>query len=441
MAGALYYAPYPCLTPLSPPHSPPPLCPRSFLQHANPGLQRRFRETFHFDNYKKAELESILKQRADRAGMGLPEAVAASAAALLSKESMLRNFGNADAAGALFDRLSTAAIARTDGQRDSGPLAITAEDLAALERADAAKEKGFLENEHLAAYVGGLERQVALATAAGLPPPPLPHVLFTGNPGTGKTSSARYLGHLLKGAGLLAKGQVTETTGEELVGSYVGQTKDKVRGLLLSSLGGILFIDEAQRLAGGGGSFKQEALGALLTGMTSEEFKGKLMVVFAGYEAPLRALLAADPGLTRRFTGCVNFPDLQPREAEAKLVYVLGREGKPKTIAREALSTAEREGAVAAACERLRRANEGAWGNLGDVATFAKRLFKVAARRVARLVAGARVGGGGVGGAGAAPGAVRDGLWDMAYTLEDVEEVGREFVQERLGLSAGNGGE
>ena len=199
--------------------------------------------------------------------------------------------------------------------------------------------------------------------------------------------------------------------------------------------------DEAHRLAGGGGSFKQEALGALLTGMTSEEFRGKLMVVFAGYEAPLRALLAADPGLTRRFTGCVNFPDLLPREAEAKLVYVLGREAKPKTIAGEALSTAGREGAVAVAFERLRRANAGAWGNLGDVAAFARRLYKVAARRVARLVAEARGGGGGVGGAGAAPGMVRDGLWDLQYSLQDVEEVGEAFVQERLGLSSENGEE
>ena len=212
------------------------------MQHANPGLQRRFRETFHFDNYRKSELELILKQRARRAGVGLPDAVAAAAAALLEKESMLRNFGNADAVGALFDRLNTAAIARTDGQHTSGPLAITAADLAALERAEAAKQRGFLENEHLARYVAGLERQVTLATAAGLPPPPLPHVLFTGNPGTGKTSSARYLGHLLQGAGLLAKGHVTETTGEDLIGSFVGQTKDKVRDLLLSALGGILFV-------------------------------------------------------------------------------------------------------------------------------------------------------------------------------------------------------
>jgi hypothetical protein len=424
------------------------------MQHANPGLQRRFREKFHFDNYKKDELMKILKMRALRAHATLPEDVAASAAALLEKESMLRNFGNADAAGALFDRLQSAAIARTEGTRAAAPLAITAEDLDALQRADAAKEKGFLANEHLAKFVTGLARQVALAQAAALPPPPLPHVLFTGNPGTGKTSSARYLGHLLHKAGLLPKGHVVETTGEELVGSFVGQTKDRVRDLLLESSGGILFVDEAHRLGGrGGGSFKQEALGALLTGMTSEEFKNKLMVVFAGYEAPLRALLAADPGLTRRFTATVNFPDLAPREAEAKLAYVLGREGKPKTLAREALSSAEREGAVAAAFKRLRAANEAAWGNLGDVATFAKRLFKVAGRRVAKLVAAERAGRGGgggggggggvggVGGAGAAPApaAVREGLWDMVYTLRDVEEVGEAFVQERLGLSTEDG--
>jgi SpoVK/Ycf46/Vps4 family AAA+-type ATPase len=113
-----------------------------------------------------------------------------------------------------------------------GHSALVVKDVAALQRADAAKEATFMENEHLAAYVKGLARQVALAAAAGLPPPPLPHVLFTGNPGTGKTSSARYLGHLLHKAGLLAQGQVKETTGEELVGSFVGQTKDKVRALL-----------------------------------------------------------------------------------------------------------------------------------------------------------------------------------------------------------------
>jgi len=152
-----------------------------------------------------------------------------------------------------------------------------------------------------------------------LPNPPVTlHMVFTGNPGTGKTTVARILSELFKAIGVLSKGQLVEVDRSGLVAGFVGQTAIKTSEAVTSALGGILFIDEAYALApevGTGNDFGREAIETLLKMM--EDHRDDLIVIVAGYSEPMERFITSNPGLESRFNRYFVFEDYNSEELYA----------------------------------------------------------------------------------------------------------------------------
>lgn len=136
------------------------------------------------------------------------------------------------------------------------------------------------------------------------------HMMFYGNPGTGKTTVARYIGQLFKDMGLLRKGHCVETDSEGLVAGYVGQTAIKTSHVIEKALDGVLFIDEAYTLAKN--DFGHEAMDTLIPRM--ENYRDRLVVIFAGYKEPMLQLFTLNEGLKSRIATYIDFPDYTPDE-------------------------------------------------------------------------------------------------------------------------------
>lgn len=140
---------------------------------------------------------------------------------------------------------------------------------------------------------------------------PALHIVFMGNPGTGKTVIARIIGRILKKTGYLERGHVVETAAADLIGQFVGETPQKVQQAVMRALDGVLFIDEAYAITGfntgGGGSFGAEAVTTLLKLM--EDNRDRLVVIAAGYPNEMQSFLEANPGFRSRFTDIIHFDD------------------------------------------------------------------------------------------------------------------------------------
>lgn len=134
------------------------------------------------------------------------------------------------------------------------------------------------------------------------------HMVFKGNPGTGKTTVARLVAKLFQEMGILTKGHLIEVERADLVGEYIGHTAVKTRELIKKALGGILFIDEAYSLARGGEKdFGKEAIDTLVKAM--EDYKNQFVLILAGYQEEMEFFLKTNPGLPSRFPIQVDFAD------------------------------------------------------------------------------------------------------------------------------------
>ena len=134
------------------------------------------------------------------------------------------------------------------------------------------------------------------------------HMVFSGNPGTGKTTIARFLSKIFHSLGILSKGQLVEVDRGDLVAGYVGQTAIKTKDCISKAMGGVLFIDEAYSLTNRGeNDYGAEAVDTLLKAM--EDHRDDLIVIVAGYIEPMQKFLHSNPGLESRFNRFIDFPD------------------------------------------------------------------------------------------------------------------------------------
>lgn len=134
------------------------------------------------------------------------------------------------------------------------------------------------------------------------------HMVFKGNPGTGKTTVARLMGQFFKEMGVLNKGHILEVERADLVGEYIGQTAKRTKEQIKKAMGGILFIDEAYSLARGGDKdFGKECIDCLVKSM--EDHKDNLILILAGYKQEMEKFIDSNPGLRSRFPIHITFPD------------------------------------------------------------------------------------------------------------------------------------
>ncbi|MDT0471705.1 AAA family ATPase [Streptomyces sp. DSM 41014] len=215
---------------------------------------------------------------------------------------------------------STDPAVRDRGLVTAGPpLPAGPTDPALLEQALAELER-MVGLEPVKRQVKALSAQLNMArlrAGQGLPvQPPKRHFVFSGPSGTGKTTVARILGRVFYALGLLGGDHLVEAQRADLVGEYLGQTAVKANELIDSAIGGVLFVDEAYSLSntgyGKGDAYGDEALQVLLK--RAEDNRDHLVVILAGYPEGMDRLLAANPGLSSRFTTRVDFPSYRPLE-------------------------------------------------------------------------------------------------------------------------------
>ncbi|MDR3226928.1 MAG: AAA family ATPase [Prevotellaceae bacterium] len=201
------------------------------------------------------------------------------------------------------------------------------------------------------------------------------HCVFTGNPGTGKTTVARIVADIYKSLGILDKGHLVETDRSGLVAEYVGQTAVKTNKIIDSALDGVLFIDEAYSLVGGSeNDYGKEAIATLLKRM--EDNRDRLVVILAGYSAEMQQFIDSNPGLQSRFNRYIEFPDYSADELYQ--IFELNLKKFDYVIA---------ENAVEKLKEIFKNAIENKYKNFGN-ARFVRNFFEKTLERQANRLSG-----------------------------------------------------
>jgi len=226
----------------------------------------------------------------------------------------------------------------------------------------------------LEAFAKEEKRRIEAGVADKANPPRL-HLVFRGNPGTGKTTVARLIGEIYSDIGLLRRGHTVEAEAQELIAEHVGGTAIKTNSMIDRAVDGVLFIDEAYRLTEEGrGQFGQEAVDTMLTRMENE--RDRLVVIVAGYPEPIDKFIKSNPGLPRRFprSNIIDFPDYTPDELMEILLKMIKAGGFTWTT--------EAEEQWRQVIDGLYATRDKNFGNAGTMSDFASELQQLRAFRV-----------------------------------------------------------
>jgi SpoVK/Ycf46/Vps4 family AAA+-type ATPase len=308
---------------------------RRFID-ANPGLKSRFGRTVRFDDYSILELNQIYRSIAAAGSMEMTEAALAALDGTITE--MVRtkdeHFGNARDIRMLYQRTIERQALRIQGDAGASAKRIEAPDIPPLSEGRRgnlerllARLDGMIGLEAVKAEIRKLVN-VALVNeklaAQNKPPRPLAlHMVFTGNPGTGKTTVARLLGQIFLALGLLRNGHLIETDRRGLVAGVEGQTAKQTGNVLKEAIDGVLFVDEAYTLASD--RLGQEAIDTLLKEM--EDKRDRLAVVVAGYTEEMQRFIGSNPGLESRFSRYIAFDDYSQDELVAIFCYFATEQG------------------------------------------------------------------------------------------------------------------
>ena len=297
------------------------------LMKLNPGLKSRINLEINFEDYTDEELLDIGMNMAKEEKYEINEDGQKAFLEKLNIEKVDENFANARCARNIIEDAIREKAFRI-GDKD-----VPVEELTTLSNEDFCVDLSFTAKENSEYYINELDKLIGLENVKdvvkgilntlefnhkkkkmGIQTEDISlNMIFTGNPGTGKTTVARLIGKILKNMGILKKGHMIEVTRADLVGQYVGQTAIKTEEKIKEAYGGILFIDEAYSLNNGGqNDFGKEAIATLIKEM--EDNRDKLVVIMAGYKDEMKDLLDLNPGFESRINFNVEFNDYNEDE-------------------------------------------------------------------------------------------------------------------------------
>lgn len=325
----------------------------TFLE-SNPGLKSRFNEHFHFEDYLPEELHKIALYTAKNKQVTISDNADACLKEQLTEAYRKRDksFGNARYVNSIIEEAKQNMGVRI--MKSGKPEDLTKDDLSTITLEDLKQVFIFEEKKKLNLVINEKDLQLAMAELNELTGMEnikqelnelvklirfynemgkdvvnkfSLHSVFTGNPGTGKTTVARIIAKIYKALGLLERGHIVEVDREGLVAGYVGQTALKTQEKIDAAMGGILFIDEAYSLTDGGGQsdFGKEAVEVILKRM--EDKRGKFGVIVAGYPENMQRFIEANPGLKSRFDKTYRFYDYTSDQLMVIAEALLKREG------------------------------------------------------------------------------------------------------------------
>ena len=293
--------------------------------NSNPGLQRRFNQIIHLDDYSPEELRQIFDMNCRNKHYAIDDELESGLDDFFVNwhRSRDNNWGNAGNVEKLLDSMYESWCMRSGPRNEDGCILLSKCDVPGslqvhFKTITEAKQDAITRLDSLIGLrnvkdrIKKLRRNIQIGGHTSEPG----HYIFAGNPGTGKTTVARLLGDLMCEAGVLRRGHVIEVSREDLVSVHVGATAPKTKAVIERALDGVLFIDEAYRLVdggeGGSNNFGLEAIDTLVAAM--ENYRKRLCVICAGYSGPMKAFVQCNPGLKSRFTEVIQFDDYNADE-------------------------------------------------------------------------------------------------------------------------------